>query len=112
LPLPGYATLGSQRERRFDEMGIIAWVLLGLVAGALVMAIHPGERPAGGVLGDLALGIAGGVLGGVIGAAVGVGPIGSFFSLGMWLMAFAGAVLMLGVFHALLGTSRRRPQSA
>jgi uncharacterized membrane protein YeaQ/YmgE (transglycosylase-associated protein family) len=86
-------------------MGILGWIILGLVAGAIAKALHKGEEP-GGLLGTLAVGVLGAILGGVIASAVGIGGIGSFFSLGTWLIAIGGALVLLVLFSALAGDSR------
>lgn len=83
-------------------MGILGWLVMGLVAGAIAKAVHKGDEP-GGVLGTLAVGVLGAVVGGVIASAVGVGGISSFFSLGSWLIAIAGAFLLLMIYSALAG---------
>ncbi|HWI08489.1 MAG TPA: GlsB/YeaQ/YmgE family stress response membrane protein [Solirubrobacteraceae bacterium] len=81
-------------------MGIIGWILLGLIAGAIAKALHKGDEP-GGVLGTMVVGILGAVLGGLIAAAVGIGSIGSFFSIGTWLIAIGGALLLLAMYNAI-----------
>ena len=91
-------------------MGILGWVVLGLVAGTIAKAVHRGNEP-GGILGTLGVGILGAVLGGLIASAVGVGGIGSFFSLGTWLIAIGGALLLLVIYSTLSGSrsqSQRR----
>ena len=85
-------------------MGIIGWILLGLIAGAIAKAIHKGEEP-GGLLGTLFVGVLGAVLGGLIASAVGLGGITSFFSLGTWVIAIGGALLLLIVFNAVVTRS-------
>ncbi len=85
-------------------MGIIGWILLGLIAGAIAKAIHPGGSEPGGVLGTLAVGVFGALLGGFIASAVGIGSISSFFSLGTWLIAIAGALLLVTIFSAVAGS--------
>ena len=91
-------------------MGILGWIILGLVAGAIAKALHKGEEP-GGLLGTLAVGVLGAIMGGLIASAVGIGGIGSFFSLGTWLIAIGGALLLLVLYSALVGGGRT-PQSA
>jgi uncharacterized membrane protein YeaQ/YmgE (transglycosylase-associated protein family) len=91
-------------------MGIIGWILLGLIAGAIAKAIHPGDLEPGGVLGTLAVGIFGALLGGFIASAAGIGSIGSFFSLGTWLIAIGGALLLVTIFNAV--AARRDARSA
>lgn len=81
-------------------MGILGWIILGLVAGAIAKALHKGEEP-GGLLGTLAVGVFGAIVGGLIASAIGLGGIGSFFSIGTWLVAIGGALLILALFNAL-----------
>ena len=92
-------------------MGIIGWIVLGLIAGAIAKAIHPGGNEPGGVLGTLVVGVLGAVLGGLIASAVGVGSISSFFSIGTWLIAIAGALLLLLLLSAVADAGRRGPAS-
>jgi uncharacterized membrane protein YeaQ/YmgE (transglycosylase-associated protein family) len=83
-------------------MGVLGWIILGLVAGAIAKALHKGPEP-GGLLGTLVVGVAGALAGGFIAAVVGIGGIGSFFSLGTWLIAIAGALLLLAIYSTLAG---------
>ena len=50
-------------------MGIIAWIVLGLIAGAIAKYIMQGRDP-GGIIVTIILGIAGAVVGGFISAAI------------------------------------------
>jgi uncharacterized membrane protein YeaQ/YmgE (transglycosylase-associated protein family) len=88
-----------------DVMGVLGWIILGLVAGAIAKALHKGHEP-GGLLGTLVVGVAGALLGGFIAAVVGIGGISSFFSLGTWLIAIGGALLLLVIYNTLAGGSR------
>ena len=82
-------------------MGILAWIVLGLLAGLAAKALMPGQERAGLFL-TTVLGIAGALLGGVLAGALGLGdPIDEFFDLSTWLAAIGGAVLILGVFRVL-----------
>ena len=75
-------------------MGIIGWIVLGLIAGAIAKAILPG-RQGGGWIATLVLGVVGALLGGFIGSAIfGVG-LEEFWSIQTWLVAIAGAILAL-----------------
>jgi uncharacterized membrane protein YeaQ/YmgE (transglycosylase-associated protein family) len=85
-------------------MGIIGWIILGLIAGAIAKAVHSGPEP-GGVLGTLVVGVLGALIGGFIASAVGIGGISSFFSIGTWLVAIGGALLLLVIYEAVV--SRR-----
>jgi uncharacterized membrane protein YeaQ/YmgE (transglycosylase-associated protein family) len=89
-------------------MGLLGWLLLGLAAGAIAKAIHRGAEP-GGLLGTLTVGVLGAIVGGLIASAAGIGEIGSFFSLGTWLVAVAGALVLLTVYSVLLGGASRHP---
>ncbi len=81
-------------------MGIIGFILLGLIAGAIAKALHKGEEP-GGILGTFVTGILGAVVGGLVASALGIGSLSSFFSLGTWLIAIGGALLLLVAYNAL-----------
>ena len=74
-------------------MGIITWIILGLVAGALAKFIMPGKDP-GGIFVTTLIGMVGGVLGGFLGTFIGLGKIESL-DLGGILIATFGAILLL-----------------
>jgi uncharacterized membrane protein YeaQ/YmgE (transglycosylase-associated protein family) len=78
-------------------MSIIAFIVLGLIAGAIAKALWKGDEP-GGFLGTILVGVVGALIGGVIASAAGLGGLSSFFSLGTWLIAIGGALLFLLVF--------------
>ena len=78
-------------------MGILSWIILGLVAGALAKFIMPGKDP-GGIFVTILIGIAGGVVGGFLGTFIGLGKIQSF-DLGGILLATFGAILLLIAFR-------------
>ena len=84
------------------EMGIVSWIIFGLIAGALAKLIMPGRDP-GGCIVTILLGIAGAVVGGFIGSLLGFGGVEQF-DLRSFLIAIAGAILILWVYRAL-----RRP---
>ena len=87
-------------------MGIIGWILLGLLAGIVAKAILPGDDP-GGLIVTLLLGVAGALLGGLVARALGLGdPIDEFFDISTWLAAIAGAIVLLLIYR--LVTGRRR----
>lgn len=75
-------------------MGIIGWIVLGLVAGALAKFILPGDDPGGIVLTTI-IGIVGAILGGFVATALGLGGVGTFFDLETWLVAIGGSLLLL-----------------
>ena len=76
-------------------MGIIGWIVLGLLAGLIAKRIMPGAERIGVVITTL-LGIGGALLGGFIATALGLGdPIDEFFDLSTWLAAVIGALILL-----------------
>ena len=75
-------------------MGFFAFLVLGLIAGAIAKAILPG-RQGGGWLSTLVLGVVGALLGGWIGSLLGLGSVDEFFSIGTWLLAIGGSILVI-----------------
>ncbi|HHU38239.1 MAG TPA: GlsB/YeaQ/YmgE family stress response membrane protein [Propionibacterium sp.] len=75
-------------------MGIIGWIVLGLLAGAIAKAIMPGSQ-GGGWLATLVLGVVGALLGGFIGSAVFNVGLDTFWSLQTWIVAILGSLLVL-----------------
>jgi uncharacterized membrane protein YeaQ/YmgE (transglycosylase-associated protein family) len=80
-------------------MGIIAWVVLGLLAGMVAKAIMPGRDP-GGLIVTAVIGIAGAVIGGLIAEWAGFEGLSSFFELRTWVIAVLGALLLLALYRA------------
>ena len=76
-------------------MSILAWIVLGLVAGAIAKAIMPGRDP-GGCLVTILLGIAGAVVAGFLGRALGWYEIGEGAG---FLAAIVGALLILFIYR-------------
>lgn len=74
-------------------MGILSWILLGLIAGALAKFIVPGKDP-GGCLVTIIVGIVGAIVGGFLGSFIGLGRVESF-DLGGIIIATIGAILLL-----------------
>ena len=74
-------------------MGILSWIVFGLIAGIVAKWIMPGKDP-GGFIVTILLGIAGAFVGGFIGSQIGFGDI-SGFDIRSMLMAIGGAVLLL-----------------
>ncbi|MBK6044219.1 GlsB/YeaQ/YmgE family stress response membrane protein [Streptomyces sp. MBT55] len=88
-------------------MGIIAWILIGLLAGAIAKALMPGKDP-GGCLITMLLGIAGGLLGGWLGKVIfGADSIDGFFSLSTWIAAVVGSVILLALYRLIAGNRSR-----
>ena len=81
-------------------MGIIAWIIFGLIAGVIAKLIMPG-RDGGGFILTCILGIVGAVVGGWLATMFGIGGSISGFNLHSFLVAVVGAILVLGVFRLL-----------
>ncbi len=92
-------------------MGIIGWIILGLVAGAIAKALHRGSEP-GGIIGTMVVGILGALLGGLIASSLGIGTIDRFFSIGTWLIAIGGALLLLVIYNAVTARGGSRATRA
>lgn len=80
-------------------MSVIAWVLLGLVAGALAKMLMPGRDP-GGIVVTILLGIAGAIVGGVIWNALTGNDSYGDFDIGGILIAILGAAILLWGYRA------------
>lgn len=80
-------------------MGIISWIVMGLVVGLLAKFIMPGKDPKGFII-TILLGIGGGLLGGYLGTVLGLGTV-SGFDLKSILIATGGAIIILLIFRAL-----------
>ncbi|HEY0640066.1 MAG TPA: GlsB/YeaQ/YmgE family stress response membrane protein [Pseudonocardiaceae bacterium] len=83
-------------------MGILGFIVLGLIIGAIAKAVMPGNDP-GGILITMAIGILGALLGGVIGSAIFGGGLGDFFDLRTWLLALLGSVILLAGYRVVTG---------
>lgn len=82
-------------------MGILAWILFGLVVGVIAKLLMPGRDP-GGFIVTIALGIAGALVGGVLGRALGFyGPNQA----AGWLMSIVGAVILLALYRMMVRRS-------
>ncbi|MFD6181784.1 GlsB/YeaQ/YmgE family stress response membrane protein [Streptomyces goshikiensis] len=87
-------------------MGIIAWILIGLLAGFIAKMLMPGKDP-GGIIITMLIGIAGGLLGGWLGKVIfGVDSIDGFFDLSTWIAAIIGSVILLVIYRLVTGSKR------
>ncbi|MBG0850619.1 GlsB/YeaQ/YmgE family stress response membrane protein [Streptomyces spinoverrucosus] len=87
-------------------MGIIAWILIGLLAGAIAKLLLPGKDP-GGIIITMLIGVAGGLLGGWLGKVIfGVDSIDGFFDLSTWVAAIVGSLILLLLYRAVTGGRR------
>ena len=95
-------------------MGIIAWIVLGLVAGLIANALIPGRRQQGLIL-TCVIGIVGALLGGWLATKLfHIHTLHGFFNLDTWLTAIIGAAILLLAYHLvhLARTQQHRPQVA
>jgi uncharacterized membrane protein YeaQ/YmgE (transglycosylase-associated protein family) len=84
-------------------MGILGWILFGLIAGVIAKLIMPGKDP-GGFLVTILLGIAGAFMGGFIGQTLGF--YGEGETAGIF-MAILGAILLLAIYRMTVGRRAR-----
>lgn len=82
-------------------MGILSWIIFGLIAGALAKLLMPGRAP-GGFIVTIVLGIVGASVGGLIGTSLGFGEV-TGFNLRSFFVAIIGAVLVLIIYGAIVG---------
>lgn len=80
-------------------MGILSWIIMGLIVGVLAKFFMPGRDP-GGIIVTILLGIGGAFVGGYIGSILGLGTV-TGFNLGSLLLAIGGAILLLIVYRML-----------
>ena len=84
-------------------MGIIAFIILGLLAGALAKALLPGDDPGGFIVTAL-IGVAGALIGGFLaGAIFDADPMDEFFDISTWLTAIVGAIILLLIYRMVIG---------
>ena len=84
-------------------MGIIAFIILGLLAGAIAKALLPGDDPGGFIITAI-IGIVGALLGGLLaGALFDADPLDEFFDISTWLTAIIGAIVLLLIYRLIVG---------
>ena len=83
-------------------VGIVGWILFGLIVGVIAKLIMPGRDPGGSIV-TMLLGIVGAVLGGFLGRSLGFyGPQQA----ASWLMSIVGAIVVLTLYRVLARRSR------
>jgi uncharacterized membrane protein YeaQ/YmgE (transglycosylase-associated protein family) len=85
-------------------MGILGWIVFGLIVGVIAKLIMPGKDP-GGFIVTILLGIAGAFMGGFIGQALGLYSQGEPAG---WLMAILGAIILLAIYRMVIGRRTSR----
>ncbi|AZV30744.1 GlsB/YeaQ/YmgE family stress response membrane protein [Cobetia sp. ICG0124] len=87
-------------------MGIIAWIIFGLIAGIIAKVIMPGKDP-GGIIVTSIIGILGAVVGGWIGTQLGFGDV-TGFNLASFVIAVLGAIILLILYRVVRRYTPRR----
>ena len=80
-------------------MGILSWILMGLIAGIIAKLLMPGNDPGGCVI-TIVIGIAGALLGGFLASLLGFGGV-SGFDFRMLIIAVLGSIILLAIFRML-----------
>ncbi|MGX1793331.1 GlsB/YeaQ/YmgE family stress response membrane protein [Microbacterium sp. NPDC055312] len=88
-------------------MGFLAFLLLGLIAGAIAKLILPGKQGGGWIV-TLLLGVVGALLGGWLGSVLFGKGVEGFFDLGSWLLAIGGSIIVLLIYGLIVGRGDRR----
>jgi len=84
-------------------MGIIAFIILGALAGAIAKALLPGDDPGGFIITTI-VGIVGAILGGFLaGVLFDADPMDEFFDISTWLTAIIGAIILLVIYRMVAG---------
>jgi uncharacterized membrane protein YeaQ/YmgE (transglycosylase-associated protein family) len=86
-------------------MGIISWIIFGFIVGLIAKLLTPGRDP-GGFIVTILIGIGGSLLGGFVGRALHM--YGPDRSRGGFFMSILGAVVLLAIYHAIMGGRRKR----
>ncbi|WP_022868872.1 GlsB/YeaQ/YmgE family stress response membrane protein [Schaalia vaccimaxillae] len=86
-------------------MGFLAYIVLGLIAGAIAKAIMPGKQ-GGGWLATLILGVVGAVVGGWVGNLIFNVGLESFWSIQTWLLAIVGSLIVLFIYGLVTGKKK------
>jgi len=112
LAWPDGNVLALQSEKREEShMGIIAFIILGALAGAIAKAILPGDDP-GGIIVTTIIGIVGAIIGGFIAAALfDAHPLDEFFDISTWLTAIIGSIILLLIYRLVVNRGGGRTRS-
>jgi uncharacterized membrane protein YeaQ/YmgE (transglycosylase-associated protein family) len=89
-------------------MGIIAFIILGALAGVIAKAIMPGNDP-GGFIVTTIIGIVGALLGGFLAAALfDAHPLDEFFDISTWVTAIVGSIILLALYRVIVNRNDGR----
>ena len=86
-------------------MGILAWIVVGLIGGAIAKLLMPGRDP-GGIILTILLGIAGAVLGGFVAVALDISNGIDDFDIGSIVLSIIGSMVLLLAYRLVVGDRR------
>lgn len=89
-----------------EGMNLIAWIVLGLLAGAIAKMLMPGRDPGGCIL-TIVIGIVGALLGGFLSTMLGFGGLGGDLDWRNLVIAVLGSIVLLALWRMLRGGRRR-----
>jgi uncharacterized membrane protein YeaQ/YmgE (transglycosylase-associated protein family) len=81
-------------------MGVLSWIIMGLIVGMLAKLIMPGDDP-GGMIVTILLGVAGALLGGFIGTYFQLGDVTGFNMVSL-LLAIGGSLILLILYRLIV----------
>lgn len=87
-----------------EAMGLLSWIVFGLIAGAIAKMLMPGKDPGGCIL-TIIIGVVGALLGGFIATWLGYGGV-SGFDFRSFVIAVLGSILLLGIWRMMSGRRR------
>ena len=91
-------------------MGIIAFIILGLLAGIIAKALLPGDDPLEASSSRPSIGVVGALIGGFIaGAIFNADPLDEFFDISTWITAIIGSIILLLIYRAVAGRRTTGP---
>jgi uncharacterized membrane protein YeaQ/YmgE (transglycosylase-associated protein family) len=83
-------------------MSILAWIVVGLIAGAIAKMLMPGDDP-GGIILTILLGIAGAIVGGFVAVALNISNGVDDFDIGTIVLAVLGSMVLLFGYRMVVG---------
>jgi uncharacterized membrane protein YeaQ/YmgE (transglycosylase-associated protein family) len=87
-------------------LNILAWIIVGLIAGAIAKMLMPGDDP-GGIIITILLGIAGAIVGGFVAVALNISNGVDDFDIGTIVLAVLGSMLLLFGYRMVVGQGSR-----
>jgi uncharacterized membrane protein YeaQ/YmgE (transglycosylase-associated protein family) len=106
-PRRGFGASFERRHLTGVVMGVIAWIVLGIIVGAIAEHLVS-RRESHGLIVTCVIGIAGALLGGWLATKLfHIHSIQGFFNISTWITAIAGSVVVLGALHLVSGGGRR-----